>query len=49
MEEKQIYNIGIYALGNKVVANYEIEAFSLENAREMAWDLFIQDSYADEL
>lgn len=47
--EKKSYNIGIYALGNQVVANYEVDAHNIEEARELAWDLFIRDSYAEEI
>lgn len=46
---ERVYHIGIYALGNTLVATYQVKATSLENARELAWDLFIQDSFADEV
>lgn len=43
-----IYNMGIY-FRNKLLYEIEVEADSIEQAREFTWDNFIDVAYADEV
>lgn len=48
MEQEKKYKMAIYnEKGQKLSKDYVVDAFSIDQAREMVWDLFIMDCYAD--
>ena len=48
MENKKYYDMAIYNYNGKIIYTMEVEADSIEEAREIIMDNFIHVVYADE-